>query len=139
MKAFVLDASVAAAAFFGEEHADRAAGVLTGGATLHVPDLFYAELANVIWKRHGRGEIGPEDAAGLLADIRRLPLRVMGCGELAESALELALRSGRSVYDCMYLAAAIKTRSPLVTADRRLVNSLAATPLAGKVVWLGSV
>jgi predicted nucleic acid-binding protein len=138
MSALVLDASVAAAALFQEEHADRAARLLGGRSHLHVPDLFHAEIANVIWKRHGRGEISPEEAVCLLADIRRLPLQVTPCGLLIDSALMLALRSGRSVYDCVYLALAVVTGAVLVSADSRLVNALARTPLAKHVMWIGS-
>ena len=139
MRPPVLDASVVAAAFFQEAHAEVARGLLTGGGTLHAPDLINAELANVIWKRHGRGEIGEDEAAGLLADFRSLPLRITPCGELVETALALALRTGRSVYDCVYVSLAVKIGSVLVTADKRLVNALAGTPLAGHVAWIGGL
>ena len=138
MKTCVLDASVVAAAFFQEDHADRAHRLLVGGHVLHAPDLIYAELANVIWKRHNRGEIGPDEAGRLLADFRSLPLQITPCSDLVEAALELALRTGRSVYDCLYLALAVKTRSVLLSADKRLVNALAGTPLAKHIAWIGS-
>ena len=139
MKARVLDASVVGVAFFQEDHADRAHRLLAGQHVLHAPDLIYAELANVIWKRHNRGEITPDEAGRLLADLRRLPLQITPCGDLVEAALELALRCGRSVYDCLYLALAVATRSVLVSADKRLVNALAATPLAKHVAWIGDL
>jgi predicted nucleic acid-binding protein len=139
MKTCVLDASVVAAAFFQEDHAGRARRLLVGKGVLHAPDLIYAELANVIWKRHSRGEIDPDEAGRLLADLRRLPLRITPCGDLVEAALELALRTGRSVYDCLYLALAVKTRSVMVSADQRLANALAGTPLAKHIAWIGSV
>jgi predicted nucleic acid-binding protein len=139
MKTFVLDASVVAAAFFQEDHADIAQELLVGKHALHAPDLIHAELANVIWKRHSRGEINQEEAGRLLADLRSLPLRITSCGDLVEAALELALLSGRSVYDCLYLALSVKTRSVLVSADKRLVNSLTGTPLAKHIAWIGGV
>jgi predicted nucleic acid-binding protein len=138
MKTCVLDASVVAAAFFQEDHADRARGWLVGDHVLHAPDLIHAELANVIWKRHRRNEIDQDEAARLLADLRGLPLRITPCRDLVEAALELAMRTDRSVYDCLYLALAVKTRSVLVSADNRLVNALAGTPLAKHIAWIGS-
>jgi predicted nucleic acid-binding protein len=138
MKTCVLDASVVAAAFFQEDHADRAHELLVGKHVLQAPDLIYAELANVFWKRHNRGEIDADEAGRLLADLHSLPLRITPCGELVDVALELALRTARSVYDCLYLALAVKTRSVLVSADKRLVNALAGTPLASHVAWIGS-
>jgi len=137
MKTCVLDASVVAAAFFQEEHAGRARRLLAGGHVLQAPDLIYAELANVIWKRHSRGEIDHDEAGRLLADFRSLPLQITPCGDLVEAALALALRTGRSVYDCLYLALAVNTRSVLATADKRLVNALAGTPLARHIAWIG--
>jgi len=137
-KSHVLDASTVAVAFFQEAHADRAVRLLAGGGVLHAPDLIYAELANVIWKRHGRGEIDADEAAQLLNDVRRLPLQITSCGDLVASVLTLALTTGRSVYDCLYLALAVQTASVLVTADKRLVNALIDTPLASHVAWIGS-
>ncbi len=137
MKTCVLDASVVAAAFFQEDHADRARRLLVGEHELHAPDLIYAELANVIWKRHNRGEIDPDEASRLLADFRSLPLRITPCGDLVEAAMELALRTGRSAYDCLYLALAVKTRSAMISADKRMVNALSGTPLAKHIAWIG--
>jgi predicted nucleic acid-binding protein len=139
MKTYVLDASVVAAAFFQEEHAGPSRKVLTGGHALIAPDLIHAELANVIWKRHARGEIDEGEADRLLADVLALPLHVTPCGDLIEAALELALRTGRSVYDCLYLALAVKTKTVLFSADKRLVNALAGTPLAKHVTWIGDI
>jgi predicted nucleic acid-binding protein len=139
MKTRVVDASVVAVAFFQEKHADRARRLLVAGGALLAPDLIYAELANVIWKRHACGEIDGGYAGRLLTDVRSLPLEITPCGDLAEAALELALRLGRSVYDCLYLALAVKTRSVMVSADKRLVNALADTPLAKRIAWIGSV
>lgn len=138
MNALVLDASVVAAAFFNEEYAGPARNLLTGEASLRSPDLIHAELANVIWKRYRRGEIDKDEAAGLLADFRTLPLRISPCVDLAQAALELAIMTGRSVYDCLYLALAIRDDAVLISADKRFVSSLAGTPLARHVAWLGS-
>lgn len=139
MKGYVLDASVVAAAFFQEEHAGRARSLLTGRGVLHAPDLIYAELANVIWKRYSRGEIDEKDAGRLLEDVHRVPLRTTSCADLSEPALGLALRTGRTVYDCLYLALAVKTSCVMVSADKRLVNALAGTPLAKHVAWIGDL
>ena len=130
MKACVVDASLVAAAFFQEPHAESARAVLAADRPLCAPDLISAEFGNVVWKRHRRREITEEEAAQLMADFLRLPLHITPTGELADVALQLAMRTGRTVYDCLYLALAVRTRSVLVTADKRLVNALAGTPLA---------
>ena len=137
MRPCVVDASAVAAAFFNEEHGERASVVLTTSRQLHAPDLIYAELASVIWKRHRRREIDQEEAEQLLGDFLRLPLRIAPSGELVEAAMQLALRTGRTVYDCLYLALAVKTKCVCVTADKRLANALQDTPLAKHVAWIG--
>ncbi|MBE3123419.1 MAG: type II toxin-antitoxin system VapC family toxin [Planctomycetes bacterium] len=139
MKALVVDASVVAAAFFQEDHAATARAILTGGGELHAPDLLVTEVANVIWKRHGRREIDETEARDLLADCLRLPLRLTPSGHLVEAALELALRTKRTVYDCLYLALAVRTKTVLVSGDKRLVNALAGSPLEKYIAWIGSL
>jgi len=50
-------------------------------------------------------------------------------------ALSMALDFDRSVYDCLYVALAVRTKNELVTADERLANSMAAR---FPVKWLGA-
>lgn len=137
MKAAVIDASVVAAAFFPEPHSAAGQAMLTSDVHLHAPDLIYAEVANVIWKRHRRGEIDGRDAADLWGDILSLSLDIVPSEQLAGPALELALRTGRTVYDCLYVALALQTKTVMVSTDRRLVNALASGPLKDSVSWLG--
>ncbi|HBO44126.1 MAG TPA: PIN domain nuclease [Planctomycetaceae bacterium] len=137
MSPIVVDASVVAAAFFPEPHAKAARALLVSEAPLHAPDLVYPEVANVIWKRHGRGEISGSEADDLLSDVMGLPLEITPSDQVLGAALELAMRTGRTVYDCLYVALAIRLNVKMVSGDKRLVNALARGPLAGCVAWLG--
>jgi predicted nucleic acid-binding protein len=139
MRAYVVDASVVAAAFFQEDHADAARRLLTAGRELLAPDLLLAEVANVIWERRRRSEINEAEARGILADCLRLPVAILPCCGLAEPALALALRTNRTVYDCLYLAAAVRTEAVLVSGDKRFVSALSGGPLEKHVVWLGAL
>jgi len=138
MKPLVVDASVIAAAFFPEKHPEAARTLLLSENNLCAPDLIYAEVANVIWKRHGRGEIDRDEAIGLLTDVLELPLEITPSEQLATAALELALRTGRTAYDCLYVALAVQKKTTVVSDDRRLVNALADGPLKDHVTWLGA-
>lgn len=42
----------------------------------------------------------------------------------------------RTVYDCLYLALAVREGCQMVTADERLYNRLQGTPLAPHIVTL---
>jgi hypothetical protein len=137
MNRCVVDASVVAAAFFREEHAEAARRLLLSDTELHAPDLIYAELASVIWKRQRRGELAEGDATRLLADMLTLPLLAASSQELADGALQAALRTSRTVYDCLYLALSVQLKTVMVTADRRLSNALAGGPLERHIAWIG--
>ena len=137
MKPLVVDASVVAAAFFPEKHTAAARRLLLSEGNLCAPDLIYAELANVIWKRHGRGEIDADEAIGLLTGMLDLPLEITPSEQIIAAALELALRTGRTAYDCLYIALAVQKKTKVVSDDQRLVNALAHGPLKDHVAWLG--
>ena len=47
------------------------------------------------------------------------------------------MRTGRTVYDCLYLALAIRTKSVMHSSDKRLVNALASGPLKKHLAWIG--
>jgi len=139
MKNCIVDASVVAGAFFREDTSPMAQTLLTSGCELHAPDLIYAEVANVIWKRHARNEIDETESLALLSDILILPVQITPSRQLVEPALKLALRTNRTVYDCLYLALAVQTKSTMVTGDKRFVNALIDTPLEKYVSWIGHI
>ena len=135
----VVDASVAVKWVIPEEGSDRARGLLDAAAhdeaRLLAPDIYVAEVANVLWKRtHLTGDLLEGDAREALDSlIATLPVLVPGSA-LAGQALELALAFGRPLYDCLYVALALRAGCPLVTADRRLVRAFG--PATGQVVDL---
>ena len=59
---------------------------------------------------------------------------IVPAADLASQALELAFAFGRPLYDCFYVALALRAGCPLVTADRRLVRAFA--PATGQVIAL---
>lgn len=136
MKPIVVDASLLGAAFFAEPHSERAASLLASKRPLLAPDLIVAEFANVVWKRIGRGEIDRREADQMLGDFTALPLRLTAGSELIAAAFEIAVAFRRTVYDALYLALAVEQSAVLVTADRRLVNAMASSPLAPHVAAL---
>jgi predicted nucleic acid-binding protein len=136
----VVDASVGVKLFLVEPlsgRADALFGHLTTSppARFYVPDLFFIECANVLWKYVRRFGYAPEAAGQDVADLTRLPLRVASTADLAEAALALALAQEITAYDAAYVALARRLSLPMVTADQTLVRRLAGTDL--DVRWLG--
>lgn len=139
MKQCVIDANVVVQLFFEEQHSEAAEHCLRQGGNLLAPDLVWVEVASVIWKRQRRGDISQEDALGIARQTLSLPLRIYSSFDLMADALALAIRFERSVYDSLYLALAVRSKSCMITADKRLANALANTPVAKHVLWIGDV
>ena len=74
MSAYVVDASVVAKLFFEEEHSGRSAALFRRASRLLAPDLVWAELGNVVWKRASRAEITDVQATLILGEAMRLPM-----------------------------------------------------------------
>lgn len=132
----VVDASVAVKWYLEEDHAAPARRLLDGTYELIVPDLFFAEIGNVLWKRWRRGELDDDVIAETLGALDRVPCETRSARPLLSGAMALATSLRRTVYDSLYLALAIDTGARLVTADRRFHASVTASPLAGHILWV---
>ena len=118
MTTVVVDASVAAKWLAPEPGSVAAEALLDD--ELIAPDLLYAEVANILWKKTVRGEMTAEAAALAARWLLQVPMRIHdGAGLFAES-VALAQRLKHPACDCFYLAAALRSDCRLVTADRRL-------------------
>jgi predicted nucleic acid-binding protein len=128
----VLDASVAAKWFLpraGEPLTEEARALLrryaSGDIEFLVPDLFWAEFANILWKCVRTGRLSQKLAAEAIRVMLQYGLPTVGASALVDEALAIALATGRTVYDAIYVALAVQADASFVTADERLVNALA--------------
>lgn len=119
IEAAIIDASVAVKWVVEESGSDRARGL--SQARLEAPDLLPVECANILWKKVRLGDLRQQEAARRLDLLLRAPVVLAGSRDLLEAALELAFELKHPVYDCVYLALALRRAIPLVTADQRLV------------------
>ena len=125
----IVDAGVVCKLLF-EEEGSESAQELAAREELVAPDLIYAEVGNVIWKRVRFAELSPSEAERAIGVLVKIPLLLGDSRVLLENALRLAILHGRTVYDCLYLALALARGEVLVTTDQRLINSLTSTELA---------
>lgn len=136
----VVDANVAVKWYLPEEGEDAALEVFetgaSGEATLIAPDMILAEVGNVFWLRHRRGHISRERVLEAWDSFRDAGISLTESGELMALALEISLDTGCAVYDALYVALAEAEGAKLVTADRKLVRTLEATPFASSVAEL---
>ena len=124
----VVDASVAAKWVVAEVGSDAARRVLEGPGPLIAPDLLIAEVGNVLWKKVTRRAISQRHAHEAMVWLPELFDRLFDSAALAPRALEIAVKHGATVYDCLYvaLAEAAGSHAVLVTADQDLA-ALAGT------------
>ncbi|HYN06711.1 MAG TPA: type II toxin-antitoxin system VapC family toxin [Vicinamibacterales bacterium] len=134
MSVFVIDASVVVKWFVPEIHSDAARRLLTLPHEYLAPDLLFAETANTIWKKVRRKELAADEGRQLVADMGRIAVETVSCRALADDAYALANATGRTVYDSMYVALAVRLNTRALTADDRLDAALRNVPaVAGHI------
>ncbi len=130
LKAAVVDASVGVKLFVLEadsERVDRLFNRLAADppAIFFVPDLFYIECTNVLWKYVRRFDYPAENARQAILDLQSLALSSIPTVDLIDQAFELALAYDIGAYDACYAVLARRLDLPLVTADAALAQKLA--------------
>jgi predicted nucleic acid-binding protein len=100
-----------------------------------VPDIFWAETGNVLWKGVRTLHWPAEFAERTAAEMKDQDFATVSSAALLTDALQIAIFHERSVYDCLYVALAVQYKTEMITADERLANALAARL---PVKWLGA-
>jgi len=143
MTSFVLDASVAAKWMLpakGELLRPEAFRLLdaygSGEVNLIVPDVFWAECGNIVWKAVRQRRLDRVSAEQAIVSLMRRNIPTIPSLELLQKAVPIAFDFDRAVYDCLYVALAVESKKQLITADERLANALAAR---FPVKWLGAL
>ena len=129
--ACVVDASVGIKLFVMEESSETAHGLFgqlgeDPPARFYVPDLFYVECANILWKYVRRFGYPAESTRQDVADLAALALVTVSTADL----LELALAYDITAYDACYAALSRQLALPLVTADAPLGRKLAGSDVS---------
>jgi len=126
----VADASVVAAALFGEDARPEAIALLHG-RTLHAPYLLDHEIASVGLKKL-RDKLPGDIVAAALQAYARLPIERHSVD--AEALVVIAERHGLTAYDAAYLYVAEQLNAPLATLDDELAAAARAYLTAERAV-----
>ena len=97
------------------------------------------EFGNVLWKRFRKREISKAEASATVEALLSVPLRVQSSQSLIPLALEIACGENRTVYDGLYLAAALVHQFPVVTADAKLYRALRRGPFSAYLLWIEDI
>jgi predicted nucleic acid-binding protein len=143
LNTYILDASVAAKWMLpagGEDLHEQAAEwlehLLGDQISLVVPDLFWIETSNLIWRAVRMARITKDEGVRSLADLRGRGLETVSSLPLFAAAMEISFSYNCSVYDSIYVALAKDRSTSLITADEKLANAVAAHL---PVKWLGTI
>jgi len=130
----IVDASVAIKWYAQEPGSDQAVLYLSRD-DLVAPDLILAEVGNAFRKRIRRGVSIRAQAE---AALKRLAVDIpslVPLPALCDAALALAIETDHPIYDCFYIALALREDAPIVTADARLAALCEAASL--RVEFIG--
>lgn len=138
----VIDASVVIKFYIPEILSDNSEDVISRAASselmLWAPDLLYPETGNILWKKHRLHELTSAEVEAIVDAITSLPIRIEQSKQIMPVAVSIAVHSGITVYDAMYIAVAKIYETRMITADRKLVEALAKTDFKKYVHWLGA-
>lgn len=136
MTRLVIDSSVVIKWWVPEIHSADALRYFDPDLERDAPELLLAEVSNILWKKVGRGELTRVEVERIAVDVGLVDMEIHPMGPLLGAALRIALETGRSTYDSMYLALAETLSTRMVTADRRLYNALQGGPYSRLVLWV---
>jgi len=98
---------------------------LKDGYSLYTVDIALAESLNAIWK-HARihRDLEMEEAESAIQDLTKIydAINILETRELSNEAAEISLTKGITIYDSLYIAATMKLKATLYTADQKLCN-----------------
>ncbi len=125
----------------GSEAAHRLFAKLTPNVTpetpparFYVPDLFFVECGNILWKYVRRYGYAAGSARQDMADLQALRLQTVSTADLLTPAFELALQYDLTTYDACYAALAQQLSLPLITADVPLTRKLAGSGIDARTL-----
>lgn len=120
MHRLVVDASVLAAFFLGEEGSEDIETILETVSEIHAPLFWRFEVANAIWRRK---EIPEEKGKRLIERIWGFPINSETFSENAKEAFRISRKYNLPFYDSSYIAMAKQLNIPLWTLDKLQGNT----------------
>jgi predicted nucleic acid-binding protein len=132
----VIDASVAVKWFVPEEASEKADEVSASEHTLLAPRLIMTEVANALARKVIQKLITPLEAEEYIRTLPQFLAGLLDVDDLIEAALRNACNYRHPIYDFIYLEAARRRDTKMLTADQRLIARVKGTELAKLVVSL---
>jgi predicted nucleic acid-binding protein len=121
---WVLDASAALHVVMRLPTAEPVIDKLEQANLILVPQLYFSEAANALWKYVSHNQLSAEQAIERYQDICALPDQAISDQTLALEALSLASTYNHPVYDMIYAVLARRNACGVLSKDSRLAKLL---------------
>ena len=121
---WVLDASAALHVAMRLPTAEAIIDKLEQANLVLVPQLYFSETANALWKYVSHKQLSAEQAIERYQDICALPDQAISDQTLALEALSLASTHNHPVYDMIYAVLARRNACGVLSKDSRLAKLL---------------
>jgi predicted nucleic acid-binding protein len=131
----VIDASVALKWVINEQGSDAAFAL--HGERMTAPSIWLAEAGNALWRHVRLGEITSIEAQNRFALLEQASVRTTPIEQDAAEALRIASTLNHPMYDCLYLAAAVREEAIVVTADARFASRVRESEFHDRLRLLG--
>lgn len=137
----VVDANVSLKWFVPEAGMSEAMSVLRSGRKLVAPAIIKEEVISGLIRRVRREELSAGEAregvAEWLQELRNETVHLIDDEQLLVEAAEIGFEIKHPLFDCLYLALALRLNVPLVTADESFFDR--ASTLSKNVFWLKDI
>lgn len=90
------------------------------------PDVFPVEVGHALTRAERQGRISQSESLNFWADVMTTPPQLIPYLPLMSQALTLSSQEKIGVYDCLYVALAVRENCQVLTADRRLLSKFPA-------------
>ena len=121
---WVLDASAALHVVMRLPTAEPVIDKLEQATLVLVPQLYFSETANALWKYVSHNQLSAEQAIERYQDVCALPDQAISDQTLALEALSLASTCNHPVYDMIYAVLARRNACGMLSKDSRLAKLL---------------
>ena len=121
---WVLDASSALHVVMRLPTAEPVIDKLEQASLVLVPQLYFSETANALWKYVSHNQLSAEQAIERYQEICALPDQAISDQTLAMEALSLASANNHPVYNMIYAVLARRNACGVLSKDSRLAKLL---------------
>ena len=121
---WVLDASAALHVVMRLPTAEPVIDKLEQANLILVPQLYFSETANALWKYVSHNQLSAEQAIERYQDVCALPDQAISDQTLALEALSLASTYNHPVYDMIYAVLARRNACGVLSKDSKLAELL---------------